>query len=167
MTPNKTLSKNHSSERSLPFHDRTTQVNILICKLSLLSLLQTTVNRVSSYLQRDVSDIVQQTLKSIKVADKGVCVQASTLGSLEALLEFLKTSKIPVCIVIYIHERDSIASNPQLAERWTIANQMLRVQFQPRSSKILSLPNVNSENTSNIISSPICFSRAICKNRHL
>ena len=50
------------------------------------------------FLQRDVNEVVQQTLKSIKVADKGVCVQASTLGSLEALLEFLKTSKIPVSI---------------------------------------------------------------------
>jgi hypothetical protein len=35
-------------------------------------------------------------LNSIKVKDRGVFVQASTLGSLEALVEFLRTSKIPV-----------------------------------------------------------------------
>ncbi|RWS10007.1 eukaryotic translation initiation factor 5B-like protein, partial [Dinothrombium tinctorium] len=36
-----------------------------------------------------------QAMKSIKCSEKGVYVQASTLGSLEALLEFLKASKIP------------------------------------------------------------------------
>lgn len=47
-----------------------------------------------------VKEEVQRELKSalsnIKLQERGVYVQASTLGSLEALLEFLRTSKIPV-----------------------------------------------------------------------
>lgn len=44
-----------------------------------------------------VSHIVTKLFNShLQVQEKGVYVQASTLGSLEALLEFLKTSKIPV-----------------------------------------------------------------------
>ncbi len=49
-----------------------------------------------SYSQEEVAAILKDALKSIKLTERGVFVQASTLGSLEALLEFLKTSKIPV-----------------------------------------------------------------------
>lgn len=44
----------------------------------------------------EVSKELKSALSSIKLKERGVYVQASTLGSLEALLEFLKTSKIPV-----------------------------------------------------------------------
>lgn len=46
---------------------------------------------------------LKQTLSSIKLEEKGVYVQASTLGSLEALLEFLRTSKVPVstCLPLF------------------------------------------------------------------
>lgn len=46
--------------------------------------------------QDDLVRELKQTLSSIKLEEKGVYVQASTLGSLEALLEFLRTSKVPV-----------------------------------------------------------------------
>lgn len=46
---------------------------------------------------------LQSALNAIKLSERGVFVQASTLGSLEALLEFLRTSKIPVSILfLYI-----------------------------------------------------------------
>lgn len=54
--------------------------------------------------QDDLVRELKQTLSSIKLEEKGVYVQASTLGSLEALLEFLRTSKVPVssrrCVAI-------------------------------------------------------------------
>ena len=37
---------------------------------------------------------IQVALKSIKLHSEGVYVQASTLGSLEALLEYLRSSKV-------------------------------------------------------------------------
>lgn len=46
--------------------------------------------------REEVAHELKSALSSIKLTDKGVFVQASTLGSLEALLEFLKVSKIPV-----------------------------------------------------------------------
>lgn len=42
---------------------------------------------------------LKSALSHIKLSAEGVYVQASTLGSLEALLEFLKVSKIPVSVL--------------------------------------------------------------------
>ncbi|XP_059615172.1 eukaryotic translation initiation factor 5B [Phlebotomus argentipes] len=46
-------------------------------------------------LKEEVAKELKSALSSIKLSERGVYVQASTLGSLEALLEFLKQSKIP------------------------------------------------------------------------
>ncbi|XP_023309007.2 eukaryotic translation initiation factor 5B [Lucilia cuprina] len=45
--------------------------------------------------KEEVARELKSALSHIKLASTGVYVQASTLGSLEALLEFLRTSKIP------------------------------------------------------------------------
>lgn len=50
--------------------------------------------------REEVARELKSALSSIKLTERGVFVQASTLGSLEALLEFLKTSKIPVSFVL-------------------------------------------------------------------
>jgi translation initiation factor IF-2 len=59
-----------------------------------------------------VKDLARE-LGRIKLQDRGVLVQASTLGSLEALLEFLKDSKIPVSRMIllsYLSRRGKIGT---------------------------------------------------------
>ncbi|CAH1987865.1 unnamed protein product [Acanthoscelides obtectus] len=48
-------------------------------------------------LKEEVAKELRSALSNIRLAERGVYVQASTLGSLEALLEFLRTSKIPYC----------------------------------------------------------------------
>lgn len=50
-------------------------------------------------LRDEVAKELKTALSGIKLSERGVYVQASTLGSLEALLEFLRTSKIPVSYV--------------------------------------------------------------------
>ncbi|KAF8793601.1 Eukaryotic translation initiation factor 5B like protein [Argiope bruennichi] len=47
-------------------------------------------------LMEEVAETFRDTMNSIKVTGTGVYVQTSTLGSLEALMEFLTESKIPV-----------------------------------------------------------------------
>jgi len=74
-------------------------------------------------LKDQVMSDLNSTLKKVSNDGKGVCVQASTLGSLEALLEFLSDSKIPVSGINIgpIHKKDvtrasvSLESNPEYA----------------------------------------------------
>lgn len=47
-------------------------------------------------LMEEVATLFKETMNAIKVTGMGVYVQTSTLGSLEALMEFLSESKIPV-----------------------------------------------------------------------
>ena len=63
--------------------------------------------------KEEISEQLKHVLKSIKLSEVGVFVQASTLGSLEALLEFLRTSKIPYAGISIgpVHKKDiSMAS---------------------------------------------------------
>jgi len=48
------------------------------------------------YYKNEIEIILKSVLNSIQLKDKGVYVQASTLGSLEAFLQLLKTYNIPV-----------------------------------------------------------------------
>ena len=49
--------------------------------------------------KEEIEERLSTVMSSFKTKDRGVFVQASTLGSLEALLAFLKDSKIPVSTV--------------------------------------------------------------------
>lgn len=66
---------------------------------------------------QDVNSIMMQVEKN----EEGVCVQASTLGSLEALLEFLKSPavRIPVCSINIgpVHRRDVMKASVMLEKR--------------------------------------------------
>eukprot|EP00056_Hartaetosiga_gracilis_P000844 m.40842 g.40842 ORF g.40842 m.40842 type:complete len:1172 (+) comp10383_c0_seq1:31-3546(+) len=66
--------------------------------------------------KEDAERLLQETLNAIKTVDKGVCVQASTLGSLEALMVFLKSEKIPVSAVNIgpVHRKDVTRCTIQL-----------------------------------------------------
>ncbi|XP_057676983.1 eukaryotic translation initiation factor 5B isoform X3 [Corythoichthys intestinalis] len=59
---------------------------------------------------------LKQTLSSFKLEEKGVYVQASTLGSLEALLEFLRTSKVPYAGINIgpVHKKDVMKASAML-----------------------------------------------------
>ena len=59
-------------------------------------------------LEEEVMSDIENLLNRVSTTGRGVSVQASTLGSLEALLEFLKVSKIPVAHISIgpVYKRD-------------------------------------------------------------
>lgn len=50
------------------------------------------------YFKNEIETILKSELNAIELKEKGVYVHASTLGSLEAFLQLLKISKIPVML---------------------------------------------------------------------
>ncbi|KAL1702921.1 hypothetical protein EV121DRAFT_261598 [Schizophyllum commune] len=74
-------------------------------------------------LRDEVMSDLTSLLNSIDKSGRGVCVQASTLGSLEALLDFLKVSKIPVSGINIgpVHKRDVMRSATMLEKAKELA----------------------------------------------
>jgi translation initiation factor 5B len=67
-------------------------------------------------LEDEVMGDLQQLLSKVSKDNRGVSVQASTLGSLEALLEFLRVSKIPVANISIgpVYKRDVMMAGTML-----------------------------------------------------
>lgn len=67
-------------------------------------------------LEEQVMSDLEQLLGKVSKTGRGVSVQASTLGSLEALLEFLRTSKIPVANISIgpVYKRDVMQAGVML-----------------------------------------------------
>jgi translation initiation factor 5B len=74
-------------------------------------------------LKEEVMSDLTSLLNSIDKSGRGVCVQASTLGSLEALLDFLKVSKIPVSGINIgpVHKRDIMRASTMLEKAKELA----------------------------------------------
>ena len=74
-----------------------------------------------TYLKDEVVSDVQSILGQVDKSGEGVCVQASTLGSLEALLEFLKSPdvKIPVSGISIgpVHKKDVMKASIMLERK--------------------------------------------------
>ncbi|KAK6336707.1 hypothetical protein TWF718_009498 [Orbilia javanica] len=64
----------------------------------------------------EVMSDLEGLLNKVEKSGKGVCVQASTLGSLEALLDFLNVSKIPVMSISIgpVYKRDVMRAGTML-----------------------------------------------------
>lgn len=67
-------------------------------------------------LMDDVMDDLTGLLDSVDKSGRGVCVQSSTLGSLEALLDFLKDMKIPVMSIALgpVYKKDVMRATTML-----------------------------------------------------
>ena len=75
-------------------------------------------------LKRCVMEDFEKVMSAISTQDRGVYVQASTLGALEALLEFLASVEIPVCGVQIgpVHRKDVVKASVMLEHKpeWAV-----------------------------------------------
>lgn len=71
-------------------------------------LMQVTEDDDEEEMKQDIMQDLTSLLDSVDRSGKGVWVQSSTLGALEALLDFLKSSKIPVAGINIgpVHKKD-------------------------------------------------------------
>lgn len=69
-------------------------------------------------IKEQVMEDLEDMLNSVDKSGQGVCVQASTLGSLEALLSFLKDMKIPVSGINIgpVHKKDIVRASVMLEQ---------------------------------------------------
>jgi hypothetical protein len=74
-------------------------------------------------LRDEVMSELTSLVESVDKSGRGVCVQASTLGSLEALLDFLKVSKIPVSGINIgpVHKKDVMRASTMLEKARELA----------------------------------------------
>ncbi|CAN6472370.1 unnamed protein product [Victoria cruziana] len=70
-------------------------------------------------IKKEAMSDMENIMKRIDKSGEGVCVQASTLGSLEALLEFLKSVKIPVSGINIgpVHKKDVMRASVMLERK--------------------------------------------------
>lgn len=75
-----------------------------------------TDEEIEQFKNQIADDLVDIMNKYVDKTSNGVCVQASTIGSLEALLEFLKSMKIPVTSINIgpIHKKDILRAMKSL-----------------------------------------------------
>ena len=102
------------------------------------------------------------TLSTIQLQERGVFVQASTLGSLEALLTFLKQSKIPVrsCYMPYSGKllREKTFVNVAVLRKFSLQNLGVwcpLVRQREQSVKVFSAKIVFFTNTQKVSSSKV------------
>jgi len=73
------------------------------------------------YIKKEALEDVESVLSRIDRSGEGVCVQASTLGSLEALLEFLKTPEVNIHVSAInigpVHKKDVMKASVMLEKK--------------------------------------------------
>jgi len=93
-------------------------------------------------LQDDVMGDLQTVLSKVDKSGQGVYVQASTLGALEALLQFLADKKVPVSGIAIgpVHKKDVTKASVMLAHRSEYATILaFDVKVDPEATRLAGL----------------------------